>query len=162
MLLIALFKKGSCLLCIVLWEQQNPFGLTLWEITYALTWNFFEKWLVDIETRTSITLTENTLTKHAVQLRDMYLWVQDSRMKNIALVFKMLTKGNYKNCTIFNAMVSIPFVFICVTVGLHLKSHRLATIDTVRVSNRENLGLWACKPPLAKSPVSVIPRLKCW
>lgn len=43
-------------------------------------------------------------------------------MKNTAVDFQIRAKRNFKNCTIFNAAVSIPFVFAGVTVGLHLKS----------------------------------------
>lgn len=88
-------------------------------------------------------------------------------MKNTALVFKMRTKNNLKNCTIFNALVSIPFVFTCVTVGLHLKSLCVLQLASnywhCQSSKQGEPGALGLQATTRKVPlVSVIPRLKCW
>lgn len=77
----------------------------------------------------------------------------------------MRPKRNFKNCTIFNAVVSIPLVFTCVTAGLHLKSLYVLQVasnyrhcQSFKQGEPGALGLQATasKVPL----VSVIPRLK--
>lgn len=86
---------------------------------------------------------------------DIYiqLWAQESRRKHTALVFKMRTRRNFKNCTIFHVLMSPPFVFSCVSVGSHLKSLCPATVwEVLALSEFQRGGLWACKSPLAKSP----------
>jgi len=86
-------------------------------------------------------------------------------VKSTAPVLKRGTKRNLKNRAIFTALVSIPFVITCVTVGLRLKSlcvlQPASNYRHCQSGKQGEPGALVLQGTTSKVPlVSVSPRLK--